>query len=106
LLDVNGKLNIRNIKKVKETNEELYCIFNEVEPMTCNHPDCDKPTAFLDFQNGYRNYCSVKCSHNSEEVLRLPLKTLDEKIGSMLMVGFMGTSAAKNSQICKLEICL
>ena len=28
-------------------------------------------------------------------------KTLDEKIGSMLMVGFMGTSAPKNSQICK-----
>ena len=30
-----------------------------------------------------------------------PKKTLDEKIGSMLMVGFMGTSAPKNSQICK-----
>jgi len=28
-------------------------------------------------------------------------KTLDEKIGSMLMVGFLGTSAPKNSQICK-----
>ena len=30
-----------------------------------------------------------------------PKKTLDEKIGSMLMVGFMGTTAYKNSQICK-----
>ena len=30
-----------------------------------------------------------------------PTKTLDEKIGSMLMVGFMGTSAPQNSQICK-----
>lgn len=29
------------------------------------------------------------------------VKTLDEKIGSMLMVGFLGTSAPKNSQICK-----
>jgi len=28
-------------------------------------------------------------------------KTLDEKIGSMLMVGFLGTSAPKNSQICQ-----
>jgi beta-N-acetylhexosaminidase len=28
-------------------------------------------------------------------------KTLNEKIGSMLMVGFMGTSAPKNSQICQ-----
>jgi beta-N-acetylhexosaminidase len=33
--------------------------------------------------------------------MSLPLKTLDEKIGSMLMVGFMGTSAPRNSQICK-----
>ncbi len=30
-----------------------------------------------------------------------PSKSLDEKIGSMLMVGFLGTSAPKNSQICK-----
>jgi len=28
-------------------------------------------------------------------------RTLNEKIGSMLMVGFMGTTAYKNSQICK-----
>jgi len=30
-----------------------------------------------------------------------PQKTLDEKIGSMLMVGFMGTTAYRNSQICQ-----
>ena len=30
-----------------------------------------------------------------------PKKTLNEKIGSMLMVGFMGTTAYRNSQICK-----
>lgn len=35
------------------------------------------------------------------ETISMPLKTLDEKIGSMLMVGFMGTSAPRNSQICK-----
>ena len=29
------------------------------------------------------------------------VKTLDEKIGSMFMVGFLGTSAPKNSQICR-----
>lgn len=28
-------------------------------------------------------------------------RTLEQKIGSMLMVGFMGTSAPKNSQICR-----
>jgi len=31
----------------------------------------------------------------------IPEKKLEQKIGSMLMVGFMGTSAPKNSQICK-----
>ncbi|HIP51616.1 MAG TPA: glycosyl hydrolase [Campylobacterales bacterium] len=43
------------------------------------------------------------CSLNAvdEEIVSIPQKSLDEKIGSMLMVGFMGTSAPKNSQICK-----
>ncbi|CAA6826530.1 MAG: Beta-hexosaminidase (EC [uncultured Sulfurovum sp.] len=36
-----------------------------------------------------------------EAVSVKPHRTLDEKIGSMLMVGFMGTSAPKHSQICK-----
>ena len=36
-----------------------------------------------------------------EELAVQNTKTLDEKIGSMLMVGFMGTSVYKNSQICK-----
>ena len=42
------------------------------------------------------------CATNANNMEAFPLKkTLDEKIGSMLMVGFMGTSAPKNSQICK-----
>ena len=36
-----------------------------------------------------------------EQMFTVPKKSLDEKIGSMLMVGFMGTSAPKNSQICR-----
>jgi len=40
-------------------------------------------------------------SYILEEVVAAPVKTLDEKIGSMLMVGFMGTSAPRNSQICR-----
>jgi beta-N-acetylhexosaminidase len=36
-----------------------------------------------------------------QEVRVLPEKSLEEKIGSMLMVGFFGTSAPKNSQICR-----
>jgi len=36
-----------------------------------------------------------------EQVFTMPQKSLEEKIGSMLMVGFMGTSAPHNSQICQ-----
>jgi len=40
--------------------------------------------------------------HQAEQGLDLvSQKSLDEKIGSMLMVGFFGTSAPQNSQICR-----
>jgi len=35
------------------------------------------------------------------QIVPEPSRTLEQKIGSMLMVGFMGTSAPKNSQICR-----
>ncbi|CAA6815396.1 MAG: Beta-hexosaminidase (EC [uncultured Sulfurovum sp.] len=35
------------------------------------------------------------------QALEVAPRSLDEKIGSMLMVGFMGTSAPQNSQICQ-----
>lgn len=42
------------------------------------------------------------CATNQEYIDTPSIeKTLDEKIGSMLMIGFMGTSAPKNSQICR-----
>jgi len=42
------------------------------------------------------------CATNQNYIeMSQPHKTLNEKIGSMLMVGFMGTTAYKNSQICK-----
>ena len=51
------------------------------------------------------NACSVSALDKEETTTELmqehKVKTLDEKIGSMLMVGFMGTSAPKNSQICR-----
>ena len=48
--------------------------------------------------------CSL--SANNEHTVKnvstvVPQKTLEQKIGSMLMVGFMGTTAPKNSQICQ-----
>jgi beta-N-acetylhexosaminidase len=58
----------------------------------------------------------LSTSYNSKDTIRLvssketliykngnsiESKSLDEKIGNMLMVGFFGTSVSKNSQICK-----
>ena len=56
--------------------------------------------------------CSLNAIDNQEtfeetvsmpnaQVVVQPRKSLDEKIGSMLMVGFLGTSAPQNSQICR-----
>lgn len=56
--------------------------------------------------------CSLNAIDNQEtfeETVSMPnaqvavqaRKTLEEKIGSMLMVGFLGTSAPQNSQICR-----
>ncbi len=42
-----------------------------------------------------------KLIKTQEVVYKEPHKSLDEKIGSMLMVGFFGTSAPANSQICR-----
>jgi len=42
------------------------------------------------------------CATNQKSIeISQSQKNLDEKIGSMLMVGFMGTTAYRNSQICK-----
>lgn len=51
--------------------------------------------------------CSLNAVNNTEDMNQeivsesILKETLDEKIGSMFMVGFMGTTAPKNSQICK-----
>ena len=56
--------------------------------------------------------CSLNAIDNQEtfeetvsmpnaQVVVQPRKSLDEKIGSMFMVGFLGTSAPQNSQICR-----
>ncbi|NOZ90187.1 MAG: glycosyl hydrolase [Epsilonproteobacteria bacterium] len=42
---------------------------------------------------------TITPTHQEESVTYQ--KSLDEKVGTMLMVGFMGTSADKNSQICR-----
>ena len=45
------------------------------------------------------DYHVVQKQRLQEQIV--PQKTLEEKIGTMLMVGFMGTSAPANSQICR-----
>jgi len=45
--------------------------------------------------------CSLNAVDNNEEISTIIPKTLNEKIGSMLMVGFMGTTAKEGTQICQ-----
>ena len=45
--------------------------------------------------------CSLNAVDNDEEISTIIPKTLNEKIGSMLMVGFMGTTAKEGTQICQ-----
>lgn len=62
LLRKDGNLNSNKTKHLKETNEELYCIFNNINRPKC---ECDQNTALINFRQGFRDFCSNKCSNNS-----------------------------------------
>lgn len=52
---------------VQKTTEMIYLYYNELEePHKC--PVCGKHTHFLDYNRGYQNYCSLKCSNSDPEV--------------------------------------
>lgn len=54
------------LQKEGETfNEKLYLFFYKKKPRRCNV--CNKPTSFIKLSQGYRKYCSTKCSANSKE---------------------------------------
>lgn len=47
-------------------NERLYCISNNIQKVQlCS---CGNKVTFKNFKNGYRDYCSTKCSMNDSKV--------------------------------------
>ena len=74
-----GRLNQWRTKLLKETNEELYLIFNDVKSHKCI---CGMETTFIDFKRGYLEFCSVKCSSNSENTKNVRKCTNLEKYGA------------------------
>jgi len=63
LLLKNGNLNSTAMRKINKSVEEVYCIYHGVEPKKCI---CGKETSFVTFKLGYRDSCSIKCSHNKK----------------------------------------
>ncbi len=65
MLTVTGGLNCWETRKVKETTEELYLIYHNIEAPKC---ECGNKPTFNNFNKGYDTFCSTKCSNNSEDV--------------------------------------
>ena len=61
--------------------EKFYCFINEIEtPKLCNNCNLNK-TKFISYSFGYRDYCSVKCSSNSEKKKNDIISSNIEKYG-------------------------
>jgi hypothetical protein len=74
-LEKDLKSNSKTIKYFKTINfttdnrEILYCLLNNfTKNSECNNPQCKQDVKFLDFSRGYRKFCSIKCSKNSDHI--------------------------------------
>ena len=61
LTKING-LDSNKTKLIKETSEELYLIYHNLEVPKC---ECGNKTKFFNFKKGYQEFCTIKCSANS-----------------------------------------
>jgi len=68
---------IKYFNKVKFTNdirEKFYCLINNIKcKPTCKNKKCNNTVRFLNFSEGYRTFCSIKCSKNPEEIKNINL---------------------------------
>lgn len=67
--------------KGKTFSEKLYNFLYNKKNILGYCKICHKPTSFLTFNNGYRIYCSKKCSNNDKDVLIKAKKTKINKYG-------------------------
>lgn len=78
LLTKKGGLNSNKTKYLDISSEELYLIYNSCKPNKCY---CGNETKFITFTRGYNEFCSTKCSNNSEKVQKNKEKTLMKNYG-------------------------
>lgn len=63
-------------------NERLYCLLNNIsEIKICK--SCEKKVKFINYTEGYRQYCSSTCSKSSEETLEKRQETMLLKYGTL-----------------------
>jgi len=78
LITKNGKINPNATKHLPLSKEELYLIYHNLsEKPKC--PVCGKETNFINFSQGFRKYCSNKCS--SKDTYSKVKKIIFEKYG-------------------------
>jgi len=70
------------LPKSSKIKERIYCVLNNISIVpTCKHCNVN-PVSFLGPATGYRDYCSVKCSSNSQEKKEQIVSTNISKYGT------------------------
>ncbi len=63
-------------------SERLYCIYNNLSNYKkCHYLKCNNSVSFITFKNGYKKYCSIKCSSNCKETRNKCEQTCLKKYG-------------------------
>lgn len=91
--------------------ECVYLAFNNIARQTCKM--CDNYTSFINFENGYREYCCVKCSKADPEHIQKGIDTFKKndieaitkkrKATSLKKYGVDNPSKAEEIKIKKIQ---
>ena len=77
------KLITPNFNKLANTSERLFCIFNNLNQRPkCASPGCTNDVSFINITDGFRKYCSGKCSANDPINKEKTKQTNLEKYGT------------------------
>ena len=81
--------NVKTIKYFKYINftndirEKLFCLINNINEIPkCKNENCINKVKFLNFTQGYRKFCCIKCSKNPEEINKINIFNGVHKIRS------------------------
>ncbi len=75
LLRKDGRLDGNKTKKLRETNEALYCIYFDVKNPVC---ECGNRLKLKSWSKGFRLFCSPECQKSSKKTIEKSRKTRQE----------------------------